>query len=92
MQKISENKQKRKKNTAVIICANQKRFWTTQTEFWQLIRDGVIRKIGDRPLTGCFREEEEMMVVLSNTVLNAAHPNHLREALLARRIGLAKRN
>jgi hypothetical protein len=29
------------------------------------------------------------MVLLSNTVLNLAHPNHVREALLSRRIGMA---
>ncbi|HVQ38834.1 MAG TPA: hypothetical protein VMS31_14950 [Pyrinomonadaceae bacterium] len=93
MLKTTETKKKRKKNTALIICTNQKQFWTTQRQFWQWIREGVIRKIGDQPLTGCFcREDEELMVVLSNTVLSLAHPNHLREALLSRRIGLAKKN
>jgi hypothetical protein len=29
------------------------------------------------------------MVLVSNTVLNLAHPNHMREALLSRRIGLS---
>jgi len=93
MLKTTENKKKRKKNNALVICRNQKQFWTTQTQFWQWIRQGVIRKIGDQPLTGSFcREDEELMVVLSNTVLNLAHPNHLGEALLSRRIGLAKKN
>lgn len=47
-------------------------------------------KTGDQPLTGAFaREHEELLVLLSNTVLNLAHPNHLREALLSRRIGMA---
>jgi hypothetical protein len=27
--------------------------------------------------------------LLSNTVLNLAHPNHMREALLSRRIGMS---
>jgi hypothetical protein len=31
------------------------------------------------------------MVIMSNTVLNLAHPNHTREALAARHLGLAKR-
>lgn len=49
-------------------------------------------KIGDAPLTGLFvREHEELMVVLSNTVLNLARPNHLREALLSRRIGVSRK-
>lgn len=46
-------------------------------------------KTGDQPLTGSFvREHEELMVVLSNTVLDLARPNHLREALLSRRLAL----
>ena len=93
MLKTTENKKKRKKNNALVICKNQKQFWTTQTQFWQWIREGVIRKISDQPLTGSFcREDEELMVVLSNTVLNLANPNHLREVLVSRRIGLAKKN
>ena len=83
---------KRKKRTALIICRDRKQFWTTQTQFWQWFREGVVIKLDDHPLTGAFvRENEELMVLLANTVLNLAHPNHLREALLARRIGLAKK-
>ena len=54
------------------------------------VREGVVAKTGERPLEGHFvREDEEKLVTLSNTVLSLAHPNHLREALLARRNGLA---
>ena len=50
----------------------------------------VVIKTGEQPLTGLFRREhEELMVLLSNTVLNLAHPNHMREALLSRRVGMA---
>ena len=46
-------------------------------------------KTQDQPLTGTFvREHEELMVLVSNTVLNLARPNHMREALLSRRLGL----
>lgn len=83
---------KKKKKTALIICRDHKQFWTTQTQFWQWIRAGVVVKIQDNPLTGAFlREHEELMVTLSNTVLNLAHPNHLREALLSRRSSTARR-
>ena len=83
-------KKKRKKKTALVVCHDRKQFWTTQTQFWQWVRDGVVMKTGDQPLTGLFRREnEELMVLLSNTVLNLAHPNHMREALLSRRIGIA---
>src|SRR5262247_358564 len=83
-------KKKRKKKTALVICRDQKQFWTTQTQFWQWVREGVVMKTGEQPLTGLFRREhEELLVLLSNTVLNLAHPNHMREALLSRRIGIS---
>lgn len=85
-------KKKKKKKTALVICRDRKEFWTTQTQFWQWVREGIIEKIGDRPLTGHFRREhEELLVLLSNTVLNLAHPNHMREALLSRRVGLPRK-
>ena len=85
-------KTRKKKKTALVICRNHSQFWTTQCQFWQWVRDGVVVKTADHPLTGTFgREHEELMVLLCNTVLNLAHPNHLREALLSRRIGLSRR-
>ena len=55
-------------------------------------REGVVAKTGDEPLTGTFmREHEELMVLVSNTVLDLAHPNHMREALASRRMGMAKK-
>src|SRR6185369_1474950 len=83
-------KKKRKKKTALVICRDRKQFWTTQTQFWQWVREGIVVKTGEQPLTGLFRREhEELMVLLSNTVLNLAHPNHMREALLSRRVGMS---
>jgi len=83
-------KKKRKKKTALIVCRDRKEFWTTQAQFWQWVREGVVIKTGDQPLKGLFkREHEELLVLLSNTVLNLAHPNHMREALMSRRIGMS---
>ena len=90
--KIVSNKKdkKKKKKTALVVCRDRKEFWTTQTQFWQWVREGVVVKNGDQPLTGSFsREHEELIVLVSNTVLNLAHPNHMREALLSRRIGIS---
>jgi hypothetical protein len=85
----SKKKKKKKRKTALVVCRDRKEFWTTQKQFWQWVREGVVVKTGDAPLTGAFRREyEELMVLVSNTVLNLAHPNHMREALLSRRIGL----
>jgi hypothetical protein len=87
-----KEKRKKKKKTALVVCRDRKEFWTTQTQFWQWVREGVVVKTGDKPLTGAFlREHEELMVLLSNTVLNLAHPNHMREALASRRLGMAKK-
>jgi uncharacterized protein with ATP-grasp and redox domains len=86
-----KDKKKKRKKTALVICRDRKEFWTTQAQFWQWVREGVVAKTGDFPLTGVFaREHEELMAVLSNTVLNLAHPNHIREALMSRRLGLGR--
>ena len=81
---------RKKKRTALVVCRDRKSFWTTQAQFWQWVRDGVVVKTGDKPLEGLFvHEAEELNVILGNTVLNLSRPNHLREAMLSRRIGLA---
>jgi hypothetical protein len=86
-----DKKKKKKKKTALVVCSDRKEFWTTQTQFWQWVREGVVTKTADNPLTGSFnREHEELLVLVSNTVLNLAHPNHMREALMSRRAGLRK--
>jgi hypothetical protein len=84
--------EKKKRRTALVVCRGGKEFWTTQAQFWQWVRDGVVVKTGDKPLEGSFaREHEELNIVLSNTILNLSRPNHLREALLSRRMGLASK-
>lgn len=86
-QKPKIQKPKKKKNNALIICHDQNQYWTTQKQFWQWVRDGLVKKNGDGPLTGYFiRRDEEKTVIIANTVLNLACPNHLREALAQRRL------
>ena len=80
-------KKTKKKRTALVVCHDRKQFWTTQAQFWQWAREGVVIKVQDHPLTGNFRREnEELLVLMSNTVLNLAAPNHLREVLLSQRM------
>lgn len=80
---------KRKKKNALVMCHDGKEYWTTQIEFWQWVKQGVVVKMGDGPLRGKFTDQnEEYNVVLSNTVLNLKCPNHLREALDTRRRAL----
>jgi hypothetical protein len=91
MSSAKRKAEKRKaRRTAQVVCRDGKSFWTTQAQFWQWVRDGVVMKTGDKPLAGSFvQEAEELNVILGNTVLNLSRPNHLREAMLSRRIGLA---
>ena len=90
--KDKKKKKTKKKKTALVVCRDRKEFWTTQAQFWQWVREGVVTKTGDRPLEGTFnREHEELLVLVSNTVLNLAHPNHMREALLSRRQGMSRK-
>ena len=84
--KLKKLQRRKKKKNALIMCHDGKEYWTTQTEFWQWVRGCVVRKISDAPLRGKFiRRNEEYSVVISNTVLNLKCPNHLSEALYARR-------
>ena len=86
------NTTKKKKKTALVICNDGKEFWTTQTQFWQWFRDGVIEKAGDRPLTGLFcREHQELLALLSKSALNPAHQDHKRDVLLSRKAGVSWR-
>jgi hypothetical protein len=84
-------RKKKKRKTARVICRDRKEFWTTQTQFWQWVREGLVTKTQDQPLTGAYvREHEELLVVFSNTVLNLAHPIHMGEALRSRRLALQR--
>lgn len=78
-------KSKKRKKNALVVCRNKSQFWTTQKQFWQWAREGVLMKTGDNPLTGKFvKEDQEKMVTIANTVLNLNCINHLSEALLQR--------
>lgn len=90
MMSSKKEKKRKKKKTALVICRDSKQFWTTQAQFWQWVRERIVVKVQDNPLTGVLqRENEELLVLISNTVLSLSAPNHLREALATRR--LAKR-
>ena len=86
---IKQKKKKKKKKSACVVCRDRSEYWTTQAQFWQWVRHGIVTKVQDQPLTGAFvREHEEKMVVFGNTILNLANPIHLSEALHARRLAL----
>ena len=89
----ADKKRKKLKRTARIICRDQNEYWTTQAQFWQWVRELKVIKSGDNPLTGKFAQpHEESMIVIANTVLNAAHRNHLNEAIQARKYMKPRKN
>lgn len=47
-----KDKKKKRKKTALVVCSDRKEFWTTQKQFWQWVREGVVVKTYDQPLTG----------------------------------------
>jgi hypothetical protein len=80
----------KKKKNALVFCRDRKRFWTTQKQFWQWVREGVVIKTGERPLTGAFvRADEENLILVGHTVLNRACPEHLISVLASRRTRVA---
>ena len=70
------------KKTALIVCNNDKEYWITQKQFWNMVREGVVVQTGDHPLTGRFRgREDQLLITIQRTVLNKATPIHTAEVL-----------
>jgi hypothetical protein len=70
------------KKTARIVCANENEFWTTQRQFWQWVREGLVDVTGQHPLTGRFGgKREKLLVMIRHVVLDKGSPNHKREVL-----------
>lgn len=91
MRLLPQNKKKiektTKKRTAKIVCPNGEKFWTTQKQFWQWMRAGIIQKTGDRPLKGIITDKTELKLIMRNhTILNMSAPNHLAEVINANRM------
>ena len=74
------------KKTARIVCANGNTFWSTQKQFWQWVREGLVVVTGDFPLTGRFRgRREHLLVMIEHTILDKGAPLHLEEVLGAKK-------
>jgi hypothetical protein len=70
------------KKTARIVCANNNEFWTTQKQFWQWVREGLVDVTGQGPLTGRFAgRREKLLVMVRHVILDNASPNHKQEVL-----------
>lgn len=82
---------RKKKKTALVICRDRNHFWTTQQQFWQWLREGIIVKTQDKPLTGAFiRKHEESMVLINHTIFNLAHKNHIGEVLNSKKYAIKR--
>ena len=70
-----QNRPRRK--TARVVCASNKEFWTTQKQFWEWVREGIVTQTGDRPLTGKFEgRREKLLILVNHIVLDQAAPEH----------------
>ena len=70
------------KKTARIVCANENEFWTTQKQFWQWVREGLVDVTGQQPLTGRFAgKRERLLVMVRHVILDQGSPNHKQEVL-----------
>ena len=73
---------KRGKKTARIVCSNENEFWTTQKQFWQWVREGLVDVTGQSPLTGKFGgKREKLLVMVRHMILDNACPEHKQEVL-----------
>lgn len=80
------------KKTALIISNNEKQYWITQKQFWNMVREGVVVQTGDFPLTGRFRgRDDQLLITIQHTVLNKATPHHTSEVMSASRFKKSKR-
>ena len=73
---------KRGRKTARIVCSNDNEFWTTQKQFWQWVREGLVDVTGQSPLTGKFGgKREKLLVMVRHMILDNACPEHKQEVL-----------
>ena len=70
------------KKTARIVCANDNEFWTTQRQFWQWVREGLVDVTGQYPLSGRFAgKREKLLVMVRHVILDKGSPHHKQEVL-----------
>ena len=70
------------KKTARIVCANDNEFWTTQKQFWQWVREGLVDVTGQKPLTGRFGgRREKLLTMVRHVILDNASPEHKESVL-----------
>ena len=70
------------KKTARIVCANDNEFWTTQKQFWQWVREGLVDVVGQKPLTGRFGgRREKLLAMVRHIILDNASPEHKESVL-----------
>lgn len=67
-----------------MICASNNEFWTTQKQFWDWCREGIVTYLGDHPLTGKFEgRREKLLVMVNHIVLDESVPEHKTHVLHA---------
>lgn len=70
--RLFKSAKRKSKKTARIVCANTNEFWTTQKQFWQWVREGLVDVTGQNPLTGRFAgRREKLMIMVRHITLDA---------------------
>jgi hypothetical protein len=65
-----------------VVCANHNEFWTTQKQFWNWVREGIVTYKSDAPLTGKFEgRREKLLVMVNHILLDDSAPEHKRSVL-----------
>jgi hypothetical protein len=81
-QSLAAAERSAKKKNARIVCVNENEFWTTQKQFWQWVREGLVEVTGQRPLTGRFGgKREKLLVMIRHVILDNGSPAHKQEVL-----------
>ena len=65
-----------------MVCASNKEFWTTQKQFWEWAREGIVTYLSDAPLTGKFEgRREKLLVMVNHIILDDSVPEHKAQVL-----------
>jgi hypothetical protein len=77
-----DDRPRKLKKNARVVCAGDSVFWTTQKQFWAWVREGIVTYKSDGPLTGKFEgRREKLLVTINHVVLDESVPEHKAHVL-----------
>lgn len=80
------NEGKSRRKSAKVV-GGSRDYWTTAAEFWQWHKQGVIVKVGDRPLTGRWvNDEARHLVTINHVVMDRRCRRYISEVLDSKKL------